>query len=1394
MNSFENKRKRLNLRLILGVLVLFVFTLVGGLYLYLRPSKIEKILESDSYSYLNKEAKNYIRDVYEETGQVVLTEKNKETNVPYLNPGYIEYLALSDEDREKVSLVPNAYVLDYVYTGTESSKELPSSYDLRNVDGKTFITPLKNQGNLGICWAFSALEQAESYLLVKNNKSYDSTSELFSVRQLDYATSTNGIKNYTNQYGRRELGGGGHFELASEIMSYGVSIVPESKMPMNYMMTQKELNEVLNYNNSSYEIEGTISIPKISRTINYDPDYYSQCSEVDDFDACYDELEAKLIKEYTELIKKSIMEYGGSSVGTTSPDGKCAFKNIDGSYVIKAADTCYDPYQGHAMQAIGWDDNYSYSYCNYMGNYSNVSNGTCSQGDLVNGKGAFILRNSWGESSPYAYAYLTYDSIYDGTYPASFNFISDLSSMSDRTWDNSYTAEIDYTKIYLAKRFTQTFEKKTTGDEKLEKIKVTTMLQNGNLVINIVSNGQTYSINSYKTNYPGIYTIDVSDKNIIISDDFSVTVSANDYYLLSKSVSAYTSNVDDVAVINTDDITSESVEFNALSYTKNISDNELISYSLYDGEDELVDYLEVTNNVVSVNRVNSTIKIVKKIENGTYTLRMSYGDKSYDANLILDLPYTYDGSGTVSDPYLIYTEEDLASIHDMGAYYKLANNIELTNNFIPIGTLDNPFTGGFDGSGYSISGLSISDTTLENSGLFGYVDNSTNTYIKNLSIKEPNISSNGDSGTLIGHLLVDDNETGTMLVDSIYVYGGSVSGNNAGALIGSISGLNFSGTNAYINNIFTSTTINGTNTSGVIGNMYEYQGVNVVLSNIQNIGIILSADSSPYSSHSSNLIGNSLSYYEVNNFIVTGFINGEEIFTNLIGGGRKVNGTNGIYIPYGISVDLTDEENNIHKVINGSALVDSNSYTNWTDFNTYWKMETIDGVNRMPVLKGVDFTYTSVDVENVKVTVDETILLNDYINPIIDTSMIDISVLDDSIAEVQKINGSIAIIGLKAGITTIHVVSNYDGFVGDIEVEVIANPIVYYHANDGSDIVLSKSVDRNTSFTLEKNTFERVGYIFSGWGTKVDGGTRYSDMASINGLNEDLNLYAQWSPIRYTVQYVYNFNGTSKVLNTQYFIYDSSANLMNYTQAEVGYKFSGWGIDEAGTIKYNGGEKVQNLTTEKNSVIKLYTLWEPISYNILFDSNGGNGTMENISATYGDKVELSTNGFSKEGYKFIGWNTKSDGSGTAYIDKSVVSNLATTDNSNVILYAQWSASDYLILFDSNGGSGTMSSIKVAYDQDVTLPVNGFEKEGYKFITWNTESDGSGTSYGASSIQKSLTSKENIVLYAIWEPISYSVLFNANGGSGFVDKISTVYGEDITLPSSNFVKVGYKFVS
>lgn len=564
-------------------------------------------------------------------GSFVKAEE-KPINEPYINQEYLDYLALPDEEKAKIDVIPEMYSLDvdadFAREAVESGKgrigdidenivrsdNMPSYFDLRNVDGNNYLTPLKNQQSTGICWAFTSMEQTESLVMFNTGTPYSSTTTLLSPRQLDYANSTNGINNYENENGMRKLLYGGNFFMSSLTMMNGISLIPESTMPFDESQDKKELAEVLNYDNSVYEVDSTIMMPNFT--------------------------DNDLFVEYT---KGRVMTLGGGYVATGSPQGACAAKNVDGTYIIMQDNDCSGDkdYGPHAMHVIGWDDNYSYSYCKVGTKHASTSNGSCKKGTLVSGAGAWILRNSWGDDAEYGYVYLAFDSA-----DIDVDFVSGVSTMADREWDNNYHKNVyqKTTPTYGVEQ-SSTFEKKISGAEKINKIKFLTLSMWRDYTVSIRSASSTYeNVATFTVVWPGIYTVSLSDKNIILNDDtFTVTVSSADGgQILEDTISVFTENIDKTPVISTGAVVSaedvlETGDFSTILYseTKNIPSNATIDYKLMKGDTDYSQYLTVENNTVAINNVNATITVDKVAGYGDFKIIASYGGQSYEIPLNL---------------------------------------------------------------------------------------------------------------------------------------------------------------------------------------------------------------------------------------------------------------------------------------------------------------------------------------------------------------------------------------------------------------------------------------------------------------------------------------------------------------------------------------------------------------------------------------------------------------------------------------------------------------------------------------------------------------------------------------------------------------------------------------
>ncbi len=189
-------------------------------------------------------------------------------------------------------------------------------------------------------------------------------------------------------------------------------------------------------------------------------------------------------------------------------------------------------------------------------------------------------------------------------------------------------------------------------------------------------------------------------------------------------------------------------------------------------------------------------------------------------------------------------------------------------------------------------------------------------------------------------------------------------------------------------------------------------------------------------------------------------------------------------------------------------------------------------------------------------------------------------------------------------------------------------------------------------------------------------------------------------------------------------------------------------------------------------------------YTITYNANGGNGAPSNQTKKHGENITLSSVKPTKTGYTFTGWNTSSNGSGTSYSSGGTYSN-----NSNVTLYAQWKVNTYTITYNANGGSWAPSNQTKKHGENITLSSVKPTKPGYTFTGWNTSSNGSGTSYSSGG---TYSNNSNVTLYAQWKANTYTITYNANGGSGAPSNQTKKHGENITLSSVKPTKTGYTF--
>ena len=199
----------------------------------------------------------------------------------------------------------------------------------------------------------------------------------------------------------------------------------------------------------------------------------------------------------------------------------------------------------------------------------------------------------------------------------------------------------------------------------------------------------------------------------------------------------------------------------------------------------------------------------------------------------------------------------------------------------------------------------------------------------------------------------------------------------------------------------------------------------------------------------------------------------------------------------------------------------------------------------------------------------------------------------------------------------------------------------------------------------------------------------------------------------------------------------------------------------------------------------MYAKWDINRYIVTFNADGGTPAPVQQIRDHGSKV-MNLTAMTRTDYTFGGWFKE-----PAFINQW---NFATdTVTADTVLYAKWTLNQYTVTFNINSGSGTVPSAQtVATGSSITLPSgNGLSRTSYDFGGWNTKTDGTGTNYNASS---SYQVTGTVTLYAKWNPISCTITFNINRGSGPRFNVLTfAAGSSITLPSGDgLTRTGYTF--
>ena len=138
--------------------------------------------------------------------------------------------------------------------------------------------------------------------------------------------------------------------------------------------------------------------------------------------------------------------------------------------------------------------------------------------------------------------------------------------------------------------------------------------------------------------------------------------------------------------------------------------------------------------------------------------------------------------------------------------------------------------------------------------------------------------------------------------------------------------------------------------------------------------------------------------------------------------------------------------------------------------------------------------------------------------------------------------------------------------------------------------------------------------------------------------------------------------------------------------------------------------------------------------------------------------------------------------------KSSVSGSFSSESSSATVY--YYESTYTISFNANGGSGAPSSITKKHFTNATLPTATPSRTGYTFKGWGTSSS---TSYAAYQPGSTFYTNANTTLYAVWSARTYTISYNANGGSGGPGSQTKTHGIKMLISRVEPTRSGYTFL-
>lgn len=328
---------------------------------------------------------------------------------------------------------------------------------------------------------------------------------------------------------------------------------------------------------------------------------------------------------------------------------------------------------------------------------------------------------------------------------------------------------------------------------------------------------------------------------------------------------------------------------------------------------------------------------------------------------------------------------------------------------------------------------------------------------------------------------------------------------------------------------------------------------------------------------------------------------------------------------------------------------------------------------------------------------------------------------DENVATIDELGNIKAI---TVGTTTIETVvsSLYDEGVSKtyklvIEVKDLTFAINYVlDGGTNSENNPNEYVPEKLPLLLENPT--KSGYKFVGWYDNENfTGEAITEISA--GTMGDVTLYAKWNALDYRISYELN-GGTNAENPDGYDVSDLPVSL--HAPSRTGYIFKGW---------YMGENRVLAIPVGTTGNVVVSAKWEPITYTIDFDTNGGLPTLSSIDYTI-ESDSFTLQEITKVGYTFDGW----------YNGETKVTEITTGTYGNMTLVAKWTADLYTISYDLADGVNSPENPTSYTIESGLITLKNPTRDGYTFLGW----------YNGEQLVTIIDSNtlENITLTAKWK--------------------------------------------